>query len=176
MYQPHHRLQKENLSISVGPRVITFSNLKPYIGWDKWKLSILNVLHDLVNANVFISLERSGLRYINVLDNQLLRSTNIEIIIIDKALTTESTMLRTEIKEGSYTTVLQLSNNVNISTGGTNFIGSAIDIDVLNDFSMDNRTFGENIGEILDQSHNKGKKLFFSLLTKDYLDRLNPEY
>ncbi len=176
IFQPLHRLQKKNLSISIGPRVITFSNQAPYIGWEKWKAHILQVLDDLVKAGVCHNFDRAGLRYVNLIQQQLFDVTNVEINLFDEALASQSTTLRTEIKRDVESIVLQLSNNVNINTNNNTFIGSAIDIDVLSVLNLDNQAFGKNIQEILESSHNREKELFFNLLKSEYLSTLSPQY
>lgn len=176
VYQPLYRLEKETLSISIGPKVITFSNQTPYSGWYEWKHHILTILEALVESGVCVTVERSGLRYINVFQEQLFDITSTKINVIDTVLISQSTTLRTEIKNELTTTILQLSNNVNIALNNESFIGSVIDIDVLSDLNVNNQFFGENIHEILETSHSKEKEMFFNLLKPEFLASLSPKY
>jgi len=176
VYQPLHRLQKGNLSISIGPKVISFANQAPYIGWTVWKEQLLTILSAFVEAGICHKIERSGLRYINILKVPLFDATNTKIQIINDTLTSQSTTMRTEIKKEAETIIMQLSNNVNVAVNNASFLGSVIDIDVLIDLNIDNAKFGEKMDEILNTSHTHEKELFFKLLKPDFLSTLEPLY
>ncbi len=175
-YQAHHRLQKGNLSISVGPRVIIFSNQKPYVGWNTWRAFIAESLNGLVSLQVFEGIERTGLRYINVFDGSLLNKTNVSLNVIDTTISDQSTTLRSEFNDGEYIKILQIANSVSITAGEKSFIGSATDIDILSNAKHTNDEFGNIFIQKLDASHDKVKELFFNLLKQDFIDTLNPIY
>jgi len=175
-YQAHHRFKKENYLISLGPRVLTFSIQKPYSGWDKWNPFIQKVLKQLTDNKVFKSVERTGLRYVNVFDLEMFSIANIKINLNDKYLDSQSTTLRTEIQDEEYLKIVQISNNVNINQNNDNLIGSILDIDIINKIKLDNDGFDNKMDRILDKSHNLEKELFFNILKDDFIISLNPKY
>lgn len=176
-YQPLNRLQKEGLSISIGPRVIIFSITKPYIGWHNWKPNISSILDNISEAKVIKSVERTGLRYLNFLNGRdVFPLIKAEVKIIDSTIKPISTVVRTEIREGEYLKALQLANNASINEKGETMGGSLIDIDITRNKSIPNYDFKINLETILDKSHTMAKQLFFDILKDDFLKELNPVY
>ncbi len=175
-YQAHHRLQKENQSISLGPQVLILSIQKPYMGWLKWNSFIKKVLEALTINNVFKKIERTGLRYINVFEEEIFSIANIQINLINNVLNTQSTSLKTEIIDDDIVKIINILNKVNIKHNNKNFIGSMLDIDIISNFSLNNNEFNDEMDSILKISHDKEKELFFNLLKDDFLESLNPHY
>jgi uncharacterized protein (TIGR04255 family) len=175
-YQPLNRLQGEGLSISIGPRVIIFSILKPYIGWSKWKPSILEILNNLSAEHVIKNVERTGLRYLNFIENDVFPLINGEVKMIDNTVKPVSTSVRTEMLEGEYIKILQLANNASINEKGQIKSGSVIDIDIARNKKVKNYDFKINLETILEKSHSMAKQLFFDILKEDFLKLLGPVY
>ena len=175
-YQPLNRLQGEALSISIGPRVFSFSILKPYIGWSKWKPYILDILSKLSDGGVIKSIERTGLRYLNFIERDVFPLINVGVTIIDSTVQPLSTNVRTEISEGEYTKALQLANNASTNEKGQKKNGSLIDIDIVRNKKITNYDFKINLETILDKSHAIAKQLFFDILKQDFLNELEPAY
>lgn len=176
-YQPLNRLQREGLSISIGPRVISFSITKPYIGWSKWKPYILDILTNLSDGHVIKNVERTGLRYLNFLTGQdVFPLIKAEVKIIDSTIKPISTVVRTEIREGEYIKALQLANNASINEKGQIKAGSLIDIDIARNKKISNYDFKINLETILEKPHIMAKQLFFDILKDDFLKELEPVY
>ena len=173
-YQPLNRLQGNGLSISIGPRVVSFSIMRPYIGWSKWKPFILDILNNLSVEHVIKNVERAGLRYLNFIERDIFPLINAEIIIIDSTVKPVSTTVRAEIPEGEYIKVIQLANSASINVKGQNKAGSLIDIDIVRNKKIQNYDFKINLETILDKSHKMAKQLFFDIIKKDFLDELEP--
>jgi uncharacterized protein (TIGR04255 family) len=175
-YQAYNRLKIDNYNISIGPRVINFSVQKPYIGWTQWRTFINNILNDLINSDIFNIIESSGLRYINAIKDNVFSLINVNIEISEKKLSEQPTILRTEIKDEKYISVLQIANSALIKNNVDKFDGSVIDIDVLRKLEMNNSDFKDEYMNILDEAHTKEKELFFKILKKDFLQSLKPVY
>jgi uncharacterized protein (TIGR04255 family) len=176
IYQAHHRLQNGNQGINIGPRVLTFSNLKPYLGWKDWSVFIERVITQLVAAKAFGQVERTGLRYINFFERSLFEIADVEVKVTGSQLDSQSTTVRSEILDQGDVKILQFSNNVNITFGGRTYTGSVLDIDVLRNLGVDNDSFGQALSTILDESHRKEKELFFNILRQEYIQTLSPSY
>jgi len=175
-YQALNRFQKEGLSISIGPRVISFSILNPYIGWSCWKPDILEILNSLSVEKVIKNVERTGLRYLNFIERDVFPLIKAEIKIIDSTVKPISTTVRTEIAEGEYKKALQLANDASINENGQIIRGSLIDIDIARNKTIQNNEFRINLETILDKSHKMAKQLFFDILKDEFLDELEPVY
>jgi len=175
-YQPLNRLQGDGVSISIGPRVVSFSIIKPYIGWSNWKLSLLEILNNLSEGHVIKNVERTGLRYLNFIEQDIFPLINGEVKIIDSTIKPISTTVRTEISEGDYIKVLQIANNATINKNGQMKNGSLIDIDIIRNKKIQNYDFKINLEAILDRSHTMAKQLFFNILREDFINELGPVY
>jgi len=175
-YQPLNRLQRKGSSVSIGPRVISFSVTKPYIGWSEWKPTILKVLDNIFDKDVIKYVERAGLRYLNFIEQDVFPLINVNVEIIDKNIKPTSTTIRTEIMEQEYLGILQLTNNASINENGQLKKGSLIDIDIARNREISCNTFKEDLETILDTSHTMEKQLFFNILKTDFLNELGPIY
>ena len=175
-YQPLNRLQGDGLSISIGPRVVSFSILKPYIGWRNWKPSLLEILNNLSESHVIKNVEKTGLRYLNFIERDIFPLINGEIRIIDSTIKPISTTVRTEIPDGDYMKVLQIANNATINKSGQMKSGSLIDIDIIRNKKIQNYDFKINLETILDKSHTMAKQLFFNILRENFIKELDPVY
>jgi uncharacterized protein (TIGR04255 family) len=175
-YQPLNRLQGDGISVSIGPRVISFSIVKPYIGWSEWRPSIMEILHSLSTEHIIKNVERTGLRYLNFIEQDAFPLIKAEVTIINTSVKPISTSVRTEIPEGEYVKVLQLANNASINEKGQVKSGSLIDIDIVRNKSIQNYDFKINLETILDKSHLLAKQLFFDILKDEFLNTLEPVY
>jgi uncharacterized protein (TIGR04255 family) len=175
-YQPINMLQGEGLNICIGPRVINFSILKPYVGWGKWKPSILEILSNLSDEHVIKNVERTGLRYLNIIEQDVFLLINMEIKMIDSMSKPKTISIRTEMAEEEYIKSLQLANNVSFVEKGQPKAGSLIDIEIVRNTNIKRDDFKTNLETILENSHLMAKQLFFDILKEDFLNQLEPVY
>lgn len=175
-YAAQYRLRCENRLLSIGPRVLSFSNIDPYIGWAKWSGFFQEVLGEIRQTGAIGMVERTGLRYINVFERKILDGVQMKLFLGDSRILGESTVIRTELLESGIVSILQISNDVDIMIGQRSIRGSLIDIDCLANLGESQDDFFEHSGEIIKRSHDREKELFYSLLTPETLATLNPEY
>lgn len=175
LYKPHHRLKKSNFLFNIGPRVLNFVNTEPYEGWKNWSEFFYNILGNIKEINVMNEIERVGLRYVNLFNDIILDKVKVKLDIIDRSLDDESTHFRTEIRDENSIIILQLGNSVNIEKDDDVIHGSIIDIDCINNIE-DNDYFWKNYKDIIENSHSKEKKMFFSLLEESFIQKLEPVY
>lgn len=174
-YHAYHRLINDNIILNIGPRVLTFSNMPPYNGWNEWSKFFYAVYDKIIKAKVLSKVERIGLRYINCFNESIFDKVKVEVKVNNEFLSEESTNLRTEIIEDQFIKILQIGNSVNVAKDNQVTIGSIIDIDVLY-LINDSSNFFENYHSIIEDAHNKEKELFFSLLEESFLMELGPIY
>jgi len=177
-FQPHYQLKINDWMISIGPRTLLFSNVHSYVGWEEYKSYIIHALDLILNAGIIKQVNRTGLRYINVINTPLFKDTKVKIGIGDTDLKTEETTIHTTIKTSDgYFIGLNLNNNIKIKINNRpEQVSSLIDIDVYQLQILNSQTFKEKVEAILDNSHSLEKAEFFSLLNPDFLASLGPQY
>ena len=178
-FQTHYHLISDNLVIGIGPKSIGFSNRAPYKGWQAFKEFILSALDEIVKTKAIDTVQRSSIRYINIIHTPLFSATRLCISLGTENLASSAvTTFHTEIpQENGLLVVLQLNNNVGVSINGQqNQIASVIDIDALCVEPKDKSSFQKGMSEGLDKLHILEKQTFFGLLTEDFLSSLEPVY
>lgn len=168
-FAPYHCLRGEKFLIQVGPRALSIVAQNEYPGWTAFSREIELAIS---TAQAISFTERPisvGLRYIsffendNVLEKKLISSVSIA----NNSLLTEKTVLRSEFLYEEFTCILQLTNQAVLKEKA----GSLIDVDVIKVLQTDDR-----IIEVINVAHETEKKIFFSLLTQDFLASLKPHY
>ncbi len=169
-FKPYYRLPKDNFVIQVGPDVLTISSFPEYSGWSLFSKKIYSVLERIEKVDIIDSIIRIGMRYINFFERNIYDNINLRISLRSKIINYKNTVIRTEINQEDFQSTLQISNNAEHKGEK----GSIIDIDT---FITDGiKDFFSKKEEIIENGHQKEKELFFSLLKKDFLAKLNPEY
>jgi uncharacterized protein (TIGR04255 family) len=173
-FKPHYQLSNENFLFQIGPKVFSVNNINEYAGWDTFRERILATLRRISELEIVNDVSRLGIRYINYFDFDIMNNISLSMQLYDKAFDTKNVTIRAEIDAGKFLNVLQIANNAEISFRNQLKKGSVIDIDTVYTAKIDN--FFEIMEELIEEGHLEEKKLFFSLLRKDYLETLNPEY
>jgi len=174
-YQPHWKLDIGAHSIWVGPRVISFSILAPYIGWNQWYGFITGLLpgFDLQLQDM----DRIWLRYVNFIENNLCEIANINISIGLDTLSCQPVNIQTELKEDDTITILRLANNAVVQLPQEqDRKGSVIEIEVGKDIQFCEKFLKHQLGDTLNELHRLGKERFFGLLQDGFLESLGPKY
>lgn len=175
-FKPHYLLMGEDYSVQVGPDVLAINSNSPYKGWSKFSKTIFGVLENVFSLGVINSVSRLGIRYTNFFDNtDVYNKINLKISINDGQLNYTNTLFKTEIQRNNFTNILQISNNSEINREGLLSKGSIIDIDTYKEYAGNN-FFLTSYKEEIENGHNAEKSLFFSLLTQEFLNELNPTY
>lgn len=177
-HQPHYQIRIENWTIAIGPRIIMFSNRRPYNGWQKYKGFVIQALDLVLASKTIKQINRVGLRYVNVIYRPLFDNTKIQIHIVNDILKNEETTIHTTMQAADgFQIGLHLNNNVNISINNQPPLRSSlIDIDVFHTQVLNATSFRDSIESILENSHAIEKQKFFSLLSPELLKLLEPEY
>lgn len=170
-YKPYHRLAYQNYILQIGPRVLSVAVKKEYPGWENFYNHIKWVLQQVKKAEIISSIERNSLRYINLFDIDIFENIDLNVTLNNKRFNTSKTYFQTQISKHESRIVLQISNNI-LSENEKN--KSIIDVDVIADNPK--QDFISNNKVILDKLHTQEKEIFFPLLTKEFLENLNPTY
>jgi uncharacterized protein (TIGR04255 family) len=168
----------EPCSIMLGEHVFSFSSTRPYMGWDRFLSTIIELMGILKQTALITHPERISLKYIDILDKNegfTLDALKLNLQIGENRITTAPVQLRTELETGEFNNIIQIASPAlaKLNTG-QQFDGILIDIDTLSktissDFWSDQKDF-------LDRAHTLGKSMFFDLLKPETINILEPEY
>ncbi len=176
IFQPHHKLKKENFVAQVGPRVFSLSMTPPLTSWSEFLPELVTVFEKIGNAQFISKVTRLGLRYINHFEGAILSHLNLELKIMGNSIEDSELYVRNIFPSGDYSILLQVVNSTErLRKGDTDAtIYSAIDTDV--SISGTELDFFTRIKELLNNAHAVQKETFFGLLKDDFLQTMNPEY
>ncbi|MBI2425748.1 MAG: TIGR04255 family protein [Candidatus Hydrogenedentes bacterium] len=174
MYLPEYRLSQGTYHLLIGPRSFGLATVGAYAGWHEFSGRLMNALERLQTLDVVESVVRVGLRYINTFKGNVFDQSTLQILRHGHPLETNESQLIASISAGEFKHTLRVISNVEIKSKEESFIGSAIDIDTALEGKRDD--FFQNMPRYLEDAHLEEKRLFFSLLTDEYVESLNPEY
>lgn len=177
-YMPFYKLSKDNLSLQIGPNVISLLCSKEYIGWERFSEAIRESFKLIQKADIVKQITRLGIRYINFFEFDILKSINLQIMKKDEPLSSTETLLQVKVPSGRFINTLKVANTAKITTNKEpkeQRFGSIIDIDTEIE-NMEEEDFFGGMKGLLDAGHKEEKILFFDLLKPEFLKTLNPEY
>ncbi|WP_396621904.1 TIGR04255 family protein [Marinobacter sp. W-8] len=176
-YSPTHRLTGDNYSVSVGESVCVVSCRKPYGHWEHFKPKIESVLNEVKEIGVVESVERTGLRYINIIPNGVdpkAQFSNLQFVasLADLDLCEYMTSIRTEIPSGRFVNIVTVSaNGEAVSSDNRDSVrGLIFDIDTICKGPL--LDFWSEVSDLLEEAHAVEKEIFFKGLSesgKDFL-------
>lgn len=173
-YLPEYRLMAEDFSLLVGRRTFAVSNVGEYRGWDNFYARMLQALEVLNDMSLIENVSRIGLRYINAFEFDILEQSTLKVTLDKHPLPSTNTHIVAKIPARQFNHVMKVVNNTEIKSGQRVFMGSVIDIDTA--FEPSGAILYQDIPELIADAHEEEKRLFFSLLSEQYLETLNPEY
>jgi len=172
LYKAYYQLSNDNFALNIGPKVLSLSNAKEYIGWAAFSEEIKRCIKEISKLEVIEKVSRSGIRYINFFEGDVFKKINLEIKLGQEQLKSDSVLVRSTLKAGKFINNFRISNNVKLAQKGIPKEGSVIDIDTFLEGQIDIQGFDA----LIEEAHTEEKKLFFSLLREDFLKQLNPQY
>lgn len=175
VFQPYYRLTSKNFAFQFGAKVITLNNSGTYVGWDIYYAKLVETITEVVKKGLIKNVLRLGIRYINFFENiDIYKKITLEVKMNNTALESRQLLTRAELSRGKFNGVLQVASNANIIIDNIAKKGSIIDIDI--GYNKSDNIFSTEFPQLLQESHEEEKKLFFGLLKPDFLATLNPEY
>lgn len=173
-YQPYYRLKHENYILSIGPKVISLACVDPYAGWEAFSEKIKGLINNVLKSGVIEKIERIGLRYINFFESNIFDSVDMNISIGKNSLSQSNLLVKTGYSVDEYAVLTQIFNSAMTDKQGVAVSGSIVDVDV----SREDIDYSdcESLFEFLNSAHTIEKKVFFELLSEEFIATLNPEY
>lgn len=181
-YQPVISIEENTVFINVSDRSVIVACRLPYIGWNRFREKIIEVMTLLSELDAKREIERYSIKYVDFISSELggnsLSSLNAELSIANKKITNETCFIRTEFNCGEYIKLVGLATNAKLNDKSrSNESGLVVDIDIIkNEGSLDIESFNSNLGNQIDKLHKISKETFFDCLSDMILGKLEPNY
>ncbi len=168
-----------NSAVHLGPNVISFHRKAPYGSWATFRPQVECTLESLFKIAEKVSVNRIGIRYLNALtpvhDNiRSIADLNLRLAIADQPIT-EHVVLNFGSKPNNQTrSLVKIATRDFVQGSIPGDTSVYIDVDV---FTNDEyvATDKDAVGAWVDAAHVTEKLAFFSLLTREQIDRLKAE-
>lgn len=181
MFAPLVRVLWDKLTILISDRSIAVASTLPYIGWKAFQPAILRVLDITRQSGLVTTVERFSLKYTDIIPSTLGNAKSLvrcDLRVGDHDVTGSNFLVRTELTEGKLIHIVNIgSPAVAALVDGTSREGVAIDVDSIQ--TTGGVPFAEvfdGLASILDSLHDENKRMFFSCLTPEAIEKLEPSY
>lgn len=178
-YRPQFRASNEHLQVYLGEQSITIGIVGNYPGWNVFSSAIQDIFQQVQSLNVFGPIQRVGLRYVSFFEGNIFPGLKLTLELpgYNGVHLPSSILMRIPTPDCEHT--LQLANFIDQAQASGKAsevarVGTVIDIDTVP--SEPTIDFFARPSYWLDLLHEAEKKLFYSLLTDEFLQTLNPEY
>lgn len=167
--------KKGAVKVTVGANTLVFNTFKSYPGWEAMLSVIKETVVIMFEKGITESVQRIGVRYISQFDDIPIfekLKMSFALNISNKSFST--TQIRSEFDEDGFKIIINLLNNFQRVENNIPRMFSTMDIDVIKFYES-----SSDVGKIIDgvdKAHFRQKSTFFSLLSDEFLESLNPEY
>ncbi len=124
-------------------------------------------------------IERYSLKYVDLIEilPADLSCLNFNLNIKNIKIINQPIQFRTEIIEGDISHIIGITSPAEVINQGESekHRGVLVDIDTI-DNQLDEKNSWDNLKISLNKLHSASKKMFFSLLTQETLNKLEPEF
>jgi uncharacterized protein (TIGR04255 family) len=181
-YAPLLYLTWDNYEIHISDRSVLLACKLPYKGWTQFKGKILELLEKINEASVAQGVERYSLKYVDLIkpsdDVNISSLLNINVVMGGNDFNLSSLQLRAERNEGDTIIIMQLLGQATAYlSDNSERSGLLIDIDCINNLNNPKLpTIMPSFSASIDKLHTVNKKAFFSLLTLQGTEYLEPSY
>lgn len=175
-FKPLYRIESEKYVIQIGDDVLCISSKIPYVGWPEFSFRTVELIRKIAGENIINKVLRIGHRYVNFFEGDIMDKLTISKPTI-RGYQTNNILVRTEIKDcDNFVDTVQITNSATYKSSlhTAPLSGSLIDIDSFKEYG--NNYFLENLESEINKVHICEKNMFFSLLTAEFLESLNPVY
>ncbi|MDR1883360.1 MAG: TIGR04255 family protein [Prevotella sp.] len=169
---------KDKIRIQLVDNLIVFNCVADnYVGWDLYFNEIVAVIEQLSTKQAIKFFNRIGIRYISEFkDVEIFKNLKGSIDVEKTGLNLRNAILRLTDESGNMKTFVTLTNKGKRILPQTQQIidASLVDINVYENFDLISDI---NLLKVkLNTLHSKQKDTFFSLISDNFIQTLNPEY
>jgi uncharacterized protein (TIGR04255 family) len=181
LYAPSIRLNGEKFSVGVGERIVSLSAKLPYCGWAKFSQKISQLASILDKASVTATVENFSMKYIDCIVEPVptsLSALAVHCAVADRDLKGETILIRTEFTEMTFSHIVQvaLPANVTLADSTQKKTGIVTEVETLCNRPTQMNGLHSWVMSRLDEVHTANKTIFFSLLTDETVELLDPIY
>ncbi len=178
-YRPQVRAYNEQFQVFLAEQSITVGVRGTYPGWVAFAAAIQDVLRQVQELQVVGEVQRVGLRYVSFFEGNIFPGLNLMLNLpsYDGLRLPSSLLMRLPAPNCEH--VLQLANFIDRAQASgqptdNQMLGTVVDIDTMPTAPLTD--FFAQLPQLLNLLHDAEKKLFYSLLTDEFLQTLHPEY
>jgi uncharacterized protein (TIGR04255 family) len=181
-FAPLIRITSANFYYSISDNSIAVACKLPYPGWTKFNSEILNILNQVKESKIIVSMQRYGLKYIYIIPTDGLSDKtsliNLMLNVGSHEIKQETFLVRVEIPKGDVITVVHIISSAEaLMPNGTKKQGLLIDTESIT--QINNKNMLEFLGYLsnsLGNVHDINKQLFFDCLKDETIQSLGPHY
>lgn len=176
-YHPRIALQADGYALMIGDRNLIVSCPRPYLGWSRLKPVVLDVFSALHDTQLVTTVERVSAKYVNLLAAPANTKEQFDLIKFTAQLgpldLTRSTVttVHTEVVQEAFVTIIEVKSSSTAQTSNEKLAGILLSVDTI---CNDVTDFWRAKEAIIDEVHNRGKRMFFDALTEQTLASLGP--
>jgi uncharacterized protein (TIGR04255 family) len=174
-HQADYKFERKGLAVLVGPKNVAVGMLGEYPNWPKLSQEFREALQAIEDTGLRIHPERFGLRYINFFSGDIFPKLKLEFALANETLVGQGTFFKIVIPGDRCDLLLQVGKDMQFPNRPLD-PGSVIDIEAFVSNPAMTNGFSKAVAQFLEIAHDAEKKLFFSLVRKEFLETLNPKY
>lgn len=179
--QPTTRITWKRYKLLCGDGMFAIACVLPYPGWQTFKPDILELVGHVIESGVAKSISRTALKYVDLFDGDdialLSSKLNAHFTIGGMTVGSRAFQLNAAIGidgiEGQI--VVGAPANVMIADTGAQRKGLVITVDTYVENKSDLQEFLRQLENSLDQIHGVNKQVFFSCLTDEAIQAMEPK-
>ncbi len=173
--KPWYKFSNELFEVLIGGSVLVIVAKKEYKGWTKYCEEINYVFNVFKKSNIFSSITKIGLKYVDLFEFPIINKIGINIgssLPINESLEIQ---FRSVIPEKyGLNGIVAVMNNITIEhLEEIKQNVSLLDIDVFKVYEAKDECKYEEAIKVLENAHKYQKELFFNLVNEDFLVKNN---
>lgn len=166
-------------AVRVGPYVLSYHRLMPYVGWKIFKDELDEAIEGLFSSTGGLTIRRLGLRYLNALQTDLHQIGSISDLDLKLSVAEENILSNVNV---NFTTEVSTDTMCTVRIATPEFVQGElppktsvyVDVDVFTKETFKTEDKAQ-VKRWIEIAHTNEKEHFFQLLTDDTIDSLERE-
>lgn len=180
-YQPVLRVHWGGYVLIIGDNSVGVASKIPYRGWTEFREKIIEVVGIVMQSRVASVVDRIALKYVDLIPGdtvkEQLERINLNIVVGDHRLERESFNVRVEVPKASARHIINIGAPATVRNDKGERKGAIVDIDSLCPVKFEGwESFYRELPDMLNAVHAENKSTFFSCLTSETIEFLEPSY
>lgn len=182
LFVPTTHLDLGDYLIPIGDRTFGITCKLPYPKWPAFKAKILEILEIIKTIGLPGKVDRYSLKYVNLIEGkstyEQIQKINGQFKLGDIEVTDDNMALRIERCEEGIIHILSIATGARTNlSDGRSLEGLVVDIDSIREVSFSHfDAFADSVVDGIEELRQANKEKFFSCLTREAIDAMEPEY